>query len=70
MKLLFLLLGFSIMTVANSCVLLVGPEHDNGKHKGWYKNPNNPHNPEHHEENGGPGHGNQKGNAQGKNKTK
>ena len=20
---------------------------DNGKHKGWYKNPNNPHNPAH-----------------------
>ncbi|WP_242916255.1 hypothetical protein [Pontibacter liquoris] len=21
--------------------------HDNGKHKGWYKNPNNPHHPSH-----------------------
>jgi hypothetical protein len=25
-----------------SCIML---KHDNGKHKGWYKNPNNPHNP-------------------------
>ncbi|MCD6068295.1 MAG: hypothetical protein K0S33_3121 [Bacteroidetes bacterium] len=26
-----------------SCI--VTTRHDNGKHKGWYKNPNNPHNP-------------------------
>jgi len=27
----------------SSCVVLT--KHDNGQHKGWYKNPNNPHNP-------------------------
>jgi hypothetical protein len=26
-----------------SCVVVA--KSDNGKHKGWYKNPNNPHNP-------------------------
>lgn len=26
-----------------SCLVLVNK--DNGKHKGWYKNPNNPHHP-------------------------
>jgi hypothetical protein len=29
---------------------------DNGKHKGWYKNPHNPHNPN-HVENKNPGNG-------------
>lgn len=29
---------------ASSCVM-VKTKHDNGKHKGWYKNPNNPHHP-------------------------
>lgn len=29
-----------------SCIVLVPTKrHDNGKHKGWYKNPKNPHNP-------------------------
>jgi hypothetical protein len=28
---------------ATSCFVLVKKE--NGKHQGWYKNPNNPHNP-------------------------
>lgn len=30
----------------SSCVVVQPHErHDNGLHKGWYKNPNNPHNP-------------------------
>jgi len=29
----------------SSCV--VQSKHDNGQHKGWFKNPNNPHNPKH-----------------------
>jgi hypothetical protein len=29
----------------SSCVVIAPRKHDNGKHKGWYKNPNNPHNP-------------------------
>lgn len=28
---------------ATSCLVLVSK--DNGKHNGWYKNPNNPHHP-------------------------
>jgi len=35
-------LGF--MLNLSSCVVYV--KKDNGKHKGWYKNPNNPHNPQ------------------------
>lgn len=29
----------------SSCVIT--HKHDNGKHKGWYKNKKNPHNPNH-----------------------
>ncbi|QEC51189.1 hypothetical protein EDD80_101337 [Anseongella ginsenosidimutans] len=36
---LLLIMGSLAMT---SCVTT---RHDNGKHKGWYKNPNNPHHP-------------------------
>ena len=32
-----------ILFGASSCVVLV--KKDNGKHKGWFKNPNNPHHP-------------------------
>jgi len=28
-----------------SCASIKPLRHDQGKHKGWYKNPNNPHNP-------------------------
>lgn len=28
-----------------SCVVVHEHRHDNGKHKGWYKNSNNPHHP-------------------------
>ena len=31
----------AILFTAESCVVLV--KEDNGKHKGWYKNPHNPH---------------------------
>lgn len=36
-----LCIGFLVSTA--SCVV---KKHDNGKHKGWYKNKKNPHNPE------------------------
>ena len=35
-----------ILFFSTSCTVLIF-KHDNGKHKGWYKNPNNPHNPAH-----------------------
>jgi hypothetical protein len=38
-----LLLCMGLLFSSTSCVVLV--KKDNGKHKGWYKNPNNPHNP-------------------------
>lgn len=65
MKILFaLLISFSLIG-ASSCVI-VGPKHDNGKHKGWFKNPNNPHNPAHTTnpappKNNGNGNGKKKG---------
>jgi hypothetical protein len=36
-----------IIVSVSSCVAVVSTDapHDNGKHKGWYKNRNNPHNP-------------------------
>ena len=33
-----------ILFSTTSCVVLVPEHHDNGKHKGWYKNSHNPHN--------------------------
>jgi hypothetical protein len=35
-------------------------KHDNGKHKGWFKNKNNPHNPAHDGKNKGNSKGNSK----------
>jgi hypothetical protein len=44
MKLLFILpLTLMLMLITTSCLVLV--EKDSGKHKGWYKNTNNPHHP-------------------------
>lgn len=37
---LFLCFGYLFNTT--SCLVV---KHDNGKHKGWYKNSNNPHHP-------------------------
>ncbi|MBC7485987.1 MAG: hypothetical protein H7282_04475 [Cytophagaceae bacterium] len=41
-----LLLVIFILSLS-SCVAIVTTDapHDNGQHKGWYKNRNNPHNP-------------------------
>lgn len=37
---------FSIFFIfASSCASVKPVQHDQGKHEGWYKNPNNPHNP-------------------------
>lgn len=38
-----LIIGVVFMFSTTSCFVLVSK--DNGKHKGWYKNPNNPHHP-------------------------
>ena len=38
-----LLLCFVLLFSVTSCATFV--HHDNGKHKGWYKNTHNPHNP-------------------------
>jgi hypothetical protein len=38
---------FAALFSNTSCIVAnrTAVRHDNGKHKGWYKNPNNPHNP-------------------------
>jgi hypothetical protein len=36
-------LCLALMFGASSCIVLL--EEDNGHHKGWYKNTNNPHHP-------------------------
>lgn len=37
---------FILLTSVTSCVVVRTPApHDNGRHAGWYKNPNNPHHP-------------------------
>lgn len=42
-KIFFLaLLSSAILLSTTACVTV---KHDNGKHKGWTKNPNNPHHP-------------------------
>ncbi|GAB3821869.1 hypothetical protein GCM10028895_24900 [Pontibacter rugosus] len=50
----------STKTGNNKKVIVVQKEHhDNGQHKGWYKNPNNPHHPR----TTNPGHTKKKGKA-------
>ncbi|UKN02276.1 hypothetical protein K6119_01925 [Paracrocinitomix mangrovi] len=34
---------FTLSIITSSCTVSI--RHDNGKHKGWYKNPKNPHHP-------------------------
>jgi len=43
-KLFVIVMCLSFLFYTTSCVVLV-PK-DSGKHKGWYKNKNNPHNPQ------------------------
>jgi hypothetical protein len=40
----FIVLCIGLLFGATSCVVLV--KEDNGKHKGWFKNSNNPHHPD------------------------
>ncbi len=42
--LLAFILCFFVAVFTSSCVI-VHDKKDNGKHKGWYKNPKNPHHP-------------------------
>lgn len=38
-----MILNVSLCLGMMSCIVV--HKHDNGKHKGWFKNPNNPHHP-------------------------
>ena len=60
----------ALLLPAASCVVTV--KKDNGKHKGWYKNPNNPHNPAHDVagKNAGKGNTNKVSNGKGNSKSK
>ena len=69
MKTLFAFLVSASLIGASSCVI-IAPKHDNGKHKGWYKNPNNPHNPAHTDTKSAPPKSNGNGNGNGKEKGK
>ncbi len=60
-KILMLLLPLGLLMGSGSCVVV---KHDNGKHKGWYKNRHNPHHPA----SDNPGNANQKGKGKGKQK--
>ena len=44
-----LLISIMVMVLSTSCVVVrpVELKTNNGLHKGWYKNPKNPHNPSH-----------------------
>lgn len=42
---LFMMLVLSISFACTRKTVVVQQKKDNGKHKGWYKNPNNPHHP-------------------------
>jgi hypothetical protein len=47
-----ILFSLTVVLILSSCTRIiviqdVPVKHDNGLHKGWYKNPNNPHNPAH-----------------------
>ena len=42
-KIVAIVLCIGLLSGATSCVVFV--KRDNGNHKGWFKNPNNPHNP-------------------------
>ncbi len=52
-----LLIILFLTTINFACVrhtvVVVQPKKDNGKHKGWYKNPKNPHHPAHARNSGG-----------------
>ncbi|MFC2087264.1 hypothetical protein ACFLSA_03775 [Bacteroidota bacterium] len=43
MKKISIIILLSVFTLMTSCAVYL--HKDNGRHKGWYKNPNNPHNP-------------------------
>ena len=51
-----LVLSMIIVLNLSSCFLVLNDKKDNGHHKGWYKNPNNPHHPNTNKN--GNGHGN------------
>jgi len=40
----FTMLSLFLFSTTSCIVLVPAQRHDNGKHKGWYKNSHNPHN--------------------------
>lgn len=67
MKYLFTTLLLAGLLVSSSCTIH-HVHHDNGKHKGWYKNKKNPHNPNSTKSKakGNNGNGNSKNKGKGK----
>lgn len=58
-----------LLFLGTSCILFVPTQHhDNGKHKGWYKKSNNPHNPSSPMEGEEENQDRNKNNSKGKNK--
>ncbi|HTL81628.1 MAG TPA: hypothetical protein VL651_07980 [Bacteroidia bacterium] len=64
-----LVMIFATATLLFSGCIIVTP-HDNGKHKGWFKNPHNPHNPAHATTQTGGGNSGNGNNGHGKGKGK
>jgi ABC-type oligopeptide transport system substrate-binding subunit len=58
---------FSIIFLLSQTSCIVFSKKDNGKHKGWYKNTNNPHHP--NSTNPGKSKGNSNGNSNGNSKV-
>ncbi len=64
-----LFLVFALLLGSTSCIVFhprSAPRTDNGGHRGWYKNRNNPHNPN----TTNPGHSGNPGKSKGKGKGK
>jgi hypothetical protein len=62
-KIAIIVLSVLFILSLTSCAVFV--KKDNGKHKGWYKNSNNPHNPSSTKQTG---NGKSNGNSKGKSK--
>lgn len=59
------ILSIGLLIGVNSCTVSIFKK-NNGKHKGWHKNPNNPHHPN----TTNPGHTKDPGKSKGKHKNK
>jgi hypothetical protein len=63
----FVLILLGQLSSCSSTMVVVNDKHDNGNHNGWYKNPNNPHNPAHGTVVKTNGNSNSSGNSKGNN---